>query len=138
MGVVTLNILLISHILDDNSIQSHAVQIVERRLKVVLAFYKTFVIICTDHTQEWIDPCSFNLHTVPSKICIKILLHSTMVNNSTHINKTNNHLSLQTIKHRKKPRNMALDPVSDGDTVHQISKCGGLNRVMFLSVYSTG
>jgi hypothetical protein len=52
MGVVTLNILLISHILDDNSIQSHAVQIVERRLKVVLAFYKTFVIICTDHTQE--------------------------------------------------------------------------------------
>jgi len=35
-------------------------------------------------------------------------MNRVMVNNSTNVNKTNNHLSPQTIGHRKRPRPMTL------------------------------
>ena len=50
-----------------------------------------------------------------------------MVNNSANINKTNNHISLQPIAHKKKT--MTYDVVNPGPGLGQAQKCGRVKLV---------
>jgi hypothetical protein len=51
-----------------------------------------------------------------------------MVNNSTYINKTNNHLPPQTIDHQKKP--MTFGVRNPGICLGRAQKCGRDNQLM--------
>jgi len=51
-----------------------------------------------------------------------------MINNSTIINKTNNHLSLQLTEHKK---NTEYDVENSGPSMGQTGKCGGGEKVNY-------
>jgi hypothetical protein len=51
-----------------------------------------------------------------------------MVNNFTNINKTNNHLSPQSIEHKKKT--MIYDVGNPGPSLGQAQQCGGVKPLI--------